>query len=473
MRYWGDNDFKFSLQTQTNYEYLASNLVAEAFDQSHVHIAIQCNWTRVKDKRSYKENLIKGNTYPLSADDIGCIIRVEAKPLEEGYIGTAYAEFGPVTVEPATKKSLEYILGSGSSQFPVTIMYPGDRNKLPEDREIDEGTLIVYVDKIKLIKKPGGVNIKRKSSSSSTNKEIFDLKYTIDCPKVHVSQVDSQMLHIDYFEQDEGYVKDKGFTNSLDLRALTRKSRDLIVLSIRCFSALNSYKNSKIISMLSEDDSEKGEMNKLEISKVADLSLELDSVKRELYEQIEANKMIKLERVKLKHQLQEMESEMQTTLSAYSEVIEAQNMNNTNDDFRTRQQLREQQNLTETLQKQIGDLNEQLLILNDERSTLERKLEAHEKEKEKMTKRLKRYKDKNGVPESEFGKLQVAYEQLSDENKDLKLLISKREKQYLEDKKIIQQLETEKIQLSSYLKRKDEDMNILLNKNKEKKMNEK
>lgn len=96
---------------------------------------------------------IKGNTYPLSADDVGCVIRCEATAIEDDFQGTAYAEFGPVTVEPATKKSLEYILGSGSSQFPVSIYYPGDRNKLPEEREMDEGTLIVYVDKIKLVKK--------------------------------------------------------------------------------------------------------------------------------------------------------------------------------------------------------------------------------------------------------------------------------------------------------------------------------
>jgi hypothetical protein len=78
---------------------------------------------------------IKGNTYPLSADDVGCIIRVEAAAIEDDYEGSAHAEFGPVTVEPATKKSLEYILASGSSQFPVSIYYPGDRNNLPEERE--------------------------------------------------------------------------------------------------------------------------------------------------------------------------------------------------------------------------------------------------------------------------------------------------------------------------------------------------
>ena len=130
------------------------------------------------------------------------------------------------------------------------------------------------------------------------------------------------MLHIDYYEQDEGYIKDKGFTESLDLRALTRKSRDLIVLSIRCFSALNSYKNSKIISMIHKEDSEESDANNLDVSRVADLSLELESVKREQYQQIDANNMIKQERSKLKRQIQDMEFELQTTLEGFKEVIE-------------------------------------------------------------------------------------------------------------------------------------------------------
>lgn len=74
-------------------------------------------------------------------------------------------------------KSLEYILGSGSTQFPVTIYYPGDRNKLPEERESDEGTLIVYVDKIKLTKKNHSQIIRRNGTSkeglSKTAKEEY------------------------------------------------------------------------------------------------------------------------------------------------------------------------------------------------------------------------------------------------------------------------------------------------------------
>lgn len=74
-------------------------------------------------------------------------------------------------------KSLEYILGSGSTQFPVTIYYPGDRNNLPEERESDEGTLIVYVDKIKLIKKNTNQLIRRncttKEGLSKASKEEY------------------------------------------------------------------------------------------------------------------------------------------------------------------------------------------------------------------------------------------------------------------------------------------------------------
>ena len=103
VKIWGDHNFNFTLQTQTNYEYLASNLVAEAYEQNWVPIAIQCVWKRVKGKRVYIMKDIKGNTYPLSADDVGCVIKVEATAEEDGYKGTAYGEFGAVTVEPATK----------------------------------------------------------------------------------------------------------------------------------------------------------------------------------------------------------------------------------------------------------------------------------------------------------------------------------------------------------------------------------
>lgn len=174
---------------------------------------------------------------------------------------------------------------------------------------MDEGTIIIYVDKIKLVKNHVNQSFKsngsrqesrnldvRGESFSTSGKEIFDLKYTTDCPKVEVDQLDPMMLKIDFFDNTEGFVKEKGFTRSIDLRALTRKSRDLIILSVRCFSALNNYKNAKIISMLNSEEEEKVDYKKLEITSIADLLLELDHVKRELYDQIDANDILKIER---------------------------------------------------------------------------------------------------------------------------------------------------------------------------------
>ena len=72
----------------------------------------------------------------LSAEDVGFKIVVEISPMDEDdeLEGTGIAEFGPVNLEPSSKKSLEYILGSGGSRFPVTIYLPHDRHRMKDER---------------------------------------------------------------------------------------------------------------------------------------------------------------------------------------------------------------------------------------------------------------------------------------------------------------------------------------------------
>lgn len=48
--------------------------------------------------------------------------------------------------------------------------------------------------------------------------------------------------------------------------------------------------------MLSTEEEEKADYKKLEIASISDLLIELDSVKRELYDQIENNKIIEKEK---------------------------------------------------------------------------------------------------------------------------------------------------------------------------------
>ena len=90
---------------------------------------MKCQWFRVKNERAYQIDEISSNVYQLSAEDIGCCIRVEAIPIDEDlYMGRAYGEFGPIELDPSARQTLEYVLGTGGSQFPVNVKL--DRNRL-------------------------------------------------------------------------------------------------------------------------------------------------------------------------------------------------------------------------------------------------------------------------------------------------------------------------------------------------------
>ena len=84
---------------------------------------------------------------------MGCKIIVEVTPAddEDDYEGTAVAEFGPVDIEPNAKQSLEYIIGSGGTRFPVHILYTDDRHLMKDERKSWDGTLVVNTRTIKLI----------------------------------------------------------------------------------------------------------------------------------------------------------------------------------------------------------------------------------------------------------------------------------------------------------------------------------
>lgn len=122
--------------------------------------------------------------------------------------------------------------------------------------------------------------------------------------------------------------------------------------------------------MLSTEEEEKADYKKLEIASISDLLIELDSVKRELYDQIENNKIIEREKYKLKQEFHNMEAEMQATIEGYWEVLESQQNESVDDSFRIKQQLVELQNINQKLEKENNALNEQLILTGDENNTL-------------------------------------------------------------------------------------------------------
>ena len=87
-------------------------------------IPAKCTWFRMKNDRSYQIPEISSNVYQLSAEDIGCLIRVEVTPFDEDlYKGQAFGEYGPIELDPSARQTLEYVLGTGGSQFPITVLF--------------------------------------------------------------------------------------------------------------------------------------------------------------------------------------------------------------------------------------------------------------------------------------------------------------------------------------------------------------
>lgn len=454
----GKYNYDFNFYTQTNYVYLASNLVAEAKDkETGFPAAIKCKWQRLRGNRIYNMNTIHGNVYQLSAEDVGCKIRVEVEPLDdEIYEGKAIAEFGPVTVEPSARQSLEYILGSGGSRFPVTIYYPEDRFKMIDERKFREGTLIINNKTIRL---------EEKQDFAGKRKEVFSCKYTIDHPKIDITSNDTKMLTIDYYDDDDVYGSEKGLNFSLDLRALSRQSRDLIALSIRCFSALNYFKHSKVISSLNKDEETEGDSpskkNSKEKDTITELLMELDFIKRELYEQIGINKELEVERNNARKQFIDLENEMEQTLEGYRIVLE--DTEHSPEDTQMRNEMRNQLKLNDTLQKEKNQLAEENMVLIDEKKTLNKKVAEKETLVETLQAEILELKKGQVIPKNEFEKVKTEKEKCRKDAKKFAEEIRLLEKKLLEMKGEVKgvtkdktQLETEKKQLSSYLKHQEE-----------------
>ena len=111
------------------------------------------------------------------------------------------------------------------------------------------------------------------SVGSSFDSDVLSFKYTIDFPYVEMHPLDTQRFKIFYDKCQESSLNAEYCLNKcLDLRCSSRVSRDLISLSLKCFSAQTYLMNSHIINSLPQVPNRDA----------VDLLLELNSVKKEL-----------------------------------------------------------------------------------------------------------------------------------------------------------------------------------------------
>lgn len=201
-------------------------------------IPIQCKWFRIKNnERTYQISEISSNVYQLSAEDIGCKVRIEATPIDsdDTFHGKAYGEFGPIELDPSARQTLEYVLGTGGSQFPITVLLSGSstnfhkkgsscvmgkgmRDDENEEEEVEgeaesiEASLFVNTHVIKLCFTD--------SFGGTANEDAIALKYTIDYPRIELHPFDTQRFKI-YYTDDKVEAKYE-FNKCIEMRALSR-----------------------------------------------------------------------------------------------------------------------------------------------------------------------------------------------------------------------------------------------------------
>ena len=118
---------------------------------------------------------------------------------------------------------------------------------------------------------------KASSVGSSFTEDVINFKYTIDYPRIEMHPFDTKRFSIFYDKSETTVNAVYDFNKCIQLKALSRQSRDLIALAMKCFSAQTYFLNSKLIDSLPMPT------RKEQIFSVHDVLLELEYVKRELY----------------------------------------------------------------------------------------------------------------------------------------------------------------------------------------------
>lgn len=194
---------------------------------------------------------------------------------------------------------------------------------MKDERKSKDGTLVVSTRTIKLIE--------NNADAEGGKQTVFSLKYTIDHPALDISSNDTKMISLYYAEIENDFFdqsnqqESKSF--SYDLEAMSRQSRDLIALSIRCFSAITCYKDSQVIQCLNrlhefDDSSDDGNgmsptKKGVKLTLIQKMQQELTTVNVDIGEQMEINERVTLERNNLTNEFDTLESEMELTIDSY------------------------------------------------------------------------------------------------------------------------------------------------------------
>lgn len=173
-------------------------------------LPLSCTWYRsTTEKQFVTIEGVNGAFYQPNADDIGCKICVHAVPVSEveEYIGMpAFSEIGPVQIDPEVQKMIMSMYESNNAEFTASV-YGGTFSNLTN----------------------GPVNVKITNNMINLfyadGREIITTKLNMGFPQISILHKTNTSFSL-LFEDER-----------IDLNAERHVDRDVIVITVRMFSA--------------------------------------------------------------------------------------------------------------------------------------------------------------------------------------------------------------------------------------------
>lgn len=261
----GKATFQVEVKITGNSPYCNCVLSVHAFNnlENRIAIAAQYKWYRVYNL-ARMEVKASGNSYHASALDIGSKIMVDIIPMaEEGENGIATVEFGPIILDPSMKATLQGILRSGGTKFTVeklgTVNSSIDMRGSTMSRQSghhgsvsseSSGSIVLFKNNFRIVKDTGDHNHDTMNTSSSGHGftinlgEKYDLQTGLGPTSVTLTLIDEQrnrQLEKSFGGTMKSQAEIKNSRsysqNKLSLTFNSKTTRDLFLMSVRCFEA--------------------------------------------------------------------------------------------------------------------------------------------------------------------------------------------------------------------------------------------
>ena len=233
-------DVTVDITGEAPYSTCVISINAVAGHEKRLPIAARYSWKRFWRGGQEQDINTTSNTIHLSPLDAGCYIKVYVTPMEEDtvYNEVSSVVFGPIVLDPQTKRTLQGIMRAGGFKFQV------EKFLLPESEDYNlDGSIILSQNCIHLVS--------RKNPKQPLRIMLID-RFKIISQRNHF-----KMFIIEFSNEtiSQDICKFFGCPYNRNLRRIkfilsSMNTKDLLILSINLFKSLMSIKDLELLETI-------------------------------------------------------------------------------------------------------------------------------------------------------------------------------------------------------------------------------